>query len=591
MLNENTKAGAFSEEFSDQNRAIAPQQCLKVMIQPHDDVLELTGPPDGATLSHNQDQHPPEFQRRWLLRRKYKKLATTKIHVLPKEAEPFTLPERTKTFQTQFETDPHSHEITPRESPRIDQSTELQTSLAQKRYGYQFTPSLVDEAHDGLGGLNGPLPYPDDDLQPTGTAKPHRLSIPMPPVATSLGYGFNQHDTSQWTPGSPPVDDDQPTQPLSTVSVGLKMKSRPMSIISNPMDMIPQSPVAQRNAMRFSIIDENPVRQESGSVTSSSVSATSSQHPTEGSGRHRHGMGSAESIGSDDFSNFDKEYDEDDVSELESEASDEQHPPVDEEPLLYNYNQWFASLEPPPPWYIKQPECLPRGSPRFQCGTCQHINISYLYGQKESGELPHPDEYIRLGSIGDFIAKFRDCSLCAFFLRLIALEVATEKYGLGFTTDQMASEFFGSYLKDNGNLTVDYSLYPNKFKEYYKIPGLFLCRGPPPEPNLENGAEPKRPSYLLGFREVHSCCQAPGTGRLVAKLTSLDIEWIIEEMKLCEERSVRRSKFLPVQIQVIDVHQMCIVDREPWEDYVTLSYVWYVEYVFLTDIEIDNIFL
>ena len=249
-------------------------------------------------------------------------------------------------------------------------------------------------------------------------------------------------------------------------------------------------------------------------------------------------------------------------------------PPVNEAVFLFNYNSRFEDSESAPGWYIAERKILPRGDLRHQCGTCRHINISYLYNQQGSDELPHADDYVRLGSLADIIAKFSACGLCHFFMRLVALEIATTSLGLTFTNAEMAQNFSTTLRNRPELISEEYSIYPHQFKEYYRVPGLFLCRGPPPEPGPLDAMQARRPSYLLSFREIHSCCEAPGTGRYVKSRDTIDFEWVKSELDLCEERSVGRSRALPVQIRVIDVKAMCIVDREPWDDYVTLSYVW-----------------
>ncbi|KAF2108014.1 heterokaryon incompatibility protein-domain-containing protein [Lophiotrema nucula] len=246
---------------------------------------------------------------------------------------------------------------------------------------------------------------------------------------------------------------------------------------------------------------------------------------------------------------------------------------IDEELLQINHNDHCASISAPPAWYIQDPETFPKGDPRNLCATCRHINIKHLYTQQATDTCPKPEEFIRLGTLVEFVAKFRACGLCHFFMRLIAFEVTTKRLGHGASINDIAAEFFGKYLTFPSNQDTEYYMYPNQFKSTYNVPAVYLCRGAPPSPE---STALIRPDYLLGFREVHTCCRAPNTGRHITSRDEIDIEWIKEQLELCDERSVGAptSGNLNVQIRVIDVHRMCIVDLEDGEVYVTLSYVW-----------------
>lgn len=248
---------------------------------------------------------------------------------------------------------------------------------------------------------------------------------------------------------------------------------------------------------------------------------------------------------------------------------------VDEEHLEIDFNGKWANVSNAPAWYTQDPEDVPRGDPKHLCGTCRRINTSILYQQKGTDVAPEPGEFIRLGTLSDFLIKFNSCGLCHFFMRLIAFEFATTKLGPGFTTSDMARAFFGEYLSDFHNQATEYSLWPIQFLDSYNVSTMYLCRGPPPKPSTDL-AVLARPSYLFGWRQVHSCCRAPNTGRYVNSRDSLDFEWIKAQLKLCDERSVGRKLYdtRDVQIRAIDVHRMCIVDLEDSEEYVTLSYVW-----------------
>jgi hypothetical protein len=244
--------------------------------------------------------------------------------------------------------------------------------------------------------------------------------------------------------------------------------------------------------------------------------------------------------------------------------------------LEINYNERYDRISEPPFWYIKEPDSAPIGDPKHLCGTCRHINISHLYSQRSSTILPPASEYIRLGTLVEMIAKLNDCGLCHFIMRIIAREVATKRLGPQFTLTEMSEEFFTKYMGVEANRWEEYSLFPIQFETRYHEYALYICRGQPPDPSSLMNARATMPGDLLGFREVHSCCRRPNTGRLVPNKTSMDTDWIKGMLKLCDERSFGWSGLGAnlVDMRVIDVHRMCIVEIEEGVRYLTLSYVW-----------------
>jgi hypothetical protein len=244
--------------------------------------------------------------------------------------------------------------------------------------------------------------------------------------------------------------------------------------------------------------------------------------------------------------------------------------------LEINYNERYDRIGEPPFWYIKEPDRVPIGDPKHLCGTCRHINISHLYSQRSSTILPPASEYIRLGTLVEIIAKSDDCGLCHFIMRIIAREITTKHLGPQFTLTEMSEEFFTKYMGVEAKRWEEYSLFPIQFETRYHEYALYICRGQPPDPSSLMNARATMPGDLLGFREVHSCCRRPNTGRLVPNKTSMDTDWIKGMLKLCDERSFGWSgpgRNL-VDMRVIDVHRMCIVGIEEGVRYLTLSYVW-----------------
>lgn len=242
-----------------------------------------------------------------------------------------------------------------------------------------------------------------------------------------------------------------------------------------------------------------------------------------------------------------------------------------------DHNERYADVSDPPFWYIKDPEDFPLGDPKHLCGTCRHINISALYSQQScEGPLPPADEYIQVGTLIEMIAKMENCGLCHFMMRIVAREVATTNLGRNFTLSEMGEEFFGKYLEVDANGWEPYSLFPIQFETRYHEYAIYMCRGEPPNPSTVTDARVAMPDDLMAFREVHTCCRRPNTGRIIQNKTSMDADWIRDMLETCDERSVGRPGLdcRLVDIRAIDVHRMCIVSLESEVRYVTLSYVW-----------------
>jgi hypothetical protein len=245
--------------------------------------------------------------------------------------------------------------------------------------------------------------------------------------------------------------------------------------------------------------------------------------------------------------------------------------------LHIDYNERYARASDAPFWYIKDPEEFPLGDAKHLCGTCRHINITALYSQQSwDGPLPPSDEYIQVGTLVEMIAKMENCGLCHFMMRIIAREVATTRLGRNFTLSEMAQEFFGKYMEIEANRWEPYSLFPIQFETRYQEYAIYICRGEPPDPATVTDARVAMPDDLMGFREVHTCCRRPNTGRIIQKKTTMDTKWIRTMLETCDERSVGRPGLdcRLVDIRAIDVHRMCIVSLESDVRYVTLSYVW-----------------
>ena len=134
-------------------------------------------------------------------------------------------------------------------------------------------------------------------------------------------------------------------------------------------------------------------------------------------------------------------------------------------------------------------------------------------------------------------------------MRLIALEFGIRQFGPGATMERMAADFFGEYLTHDGIHAAEYWLYPVQFRSTIHVPGLYMCRGAPPPINAANTLV--RPDFHLGFRQVHKCCRAPNTGRVVKSKDAVDIEWIKQLLRSCDERSPRTNVSLrsPVREQ------------------------------------------
>ena len=240
----------------------------------------------------------------------------------------------------------------------------------------------------------------------------------------------------------------------------------------------------------------------------------------------------------------------------------------------------YVAEEDRPIWYRKEDGCPHMhgpGHPSYLCATCRRIDFVAILNQGETETIPPLIDFIVLGPLSTIIQKHQ-CGFCKLVVQIWTVPFLRQApYDISFDDKR---DLISSKLVEHGQDM--YYLFPVRFKSEYGVPALHLGK------NIWNqgrnslvigSSNTFLPSRDLAIRPMSvsrpdsDTPPIPRFGRFIQS-EQIDLDWIKQRISLCDERSVRGIMRYRGILRAIDVQQLCVVDLEDDQRYVTLSYVW-----------------